>query len=398
MYRVALALFLFFLMQTVHAELSVDYGADAYVRWYSNSNEVRGFLFPSETGKKQGFAQMMRLRLDLKHEEGVSLKTRTLLVGDKWGGDNPKNNSAISGNSDDIGGGYTVRMDYGFLEYAKPGFLFRAGRQESNWAECLTNCDDRRDRFLVMIPAFDGFIIAVADKRESGLETRDGDDGDMLGLLYLRYGGNYEAGILAAYWNNSDKTYPLTGVTNISPYVKFRHKDLNVNLLANWVGMGSSKSWYPDHHYAVALQSGYQLTEKWKVEAQTLQIRNAGYISTGFDTYLSMVNNNPEHNQSNISAFRLGAFGTFFSGGRDASEYLYSVRTHYALTDKWQLGIAGGLFSNYQFFTKKTHKHEAIDATAKYQLTSRALIRGSFGRVLGDKQVTTSAVNFEASF
>jgi hypothetical protein len=167
--------------------------------------------------------QMARIKFDMVHDEGVALRTRTVLMGDKWGGDviSPASNTltlngsnffprpihtpaagsnGVTGNSDDSRGGYAVRMDYGFLEYRKLGWLFRAGRQESNWAECLTNCDDRRDRLLVLRPMWDGFVIAVYDKRRPGLSSSDSDDGDMYGLLYLRYAGPLEYGILFARW------------------------------------------------------------------------------------------------------------------------------------------------------------------------------------------------------
>jgi hypothetical protein len=430
-------LFLLSMIQNVRAEVEFEFGGDAYVRWFSRDlHDVQSKYRshapfnttvvnpPRSPRKSQGFAQMARLKFDMVHDEGVALRTRTVLMGDKWGGDviapasntltiNGTNyfprpihtpaagNNGVTGNSDDSRGGYAVRMDYGFLEYKKLGWLFRAGRQESNWAECLTNCDDRRDRLLVLRPMWDGFVIAVYDKRRPLLNTSDSDDGDMYGLLYLRYAGPLEYGVLFARWENPNKSYFLTGVNNISPYVKYQGEQFNAQVLVNWLGQGSSKSYFPDHHYAYALRAGYQVNDQWRFDAQTLQIVNAGYISVGYDTYLSMVNGNPEHNQTNQMAMRLGGFGTA-TGGRDARESLYSLRTSYDVMPKLRLGLAGGFFQKYNHFNtvlaQKKEDNVAIDLTARYQLASNAVLKGNLGRVMGDNHLTAMALNFEASF
>jgi hypothetical protein len=410
-------------------EVEFDIGGDAYVRWFSRQNiplDPNGYPGTNER-KHQGFAQMARLKIDLVHEEGVALRTRTLLAGDKWSGDiieaggtrtlvrtPPVGSNGVQGNTDDGRGGYNVRLDYGFLEYRKLGWLFRAGRQESNWAECLTNCDDRRDRLLVLRPMWDGFVIAVYDKRKAGDYHSDSDDADMYGLAYLRYAGPLEYGVLLARWENPDKSYLLTGVNNISPYVKYRRGNFDSQVLANYVGQGSSKSSFPDHHYAYALRLGHQLTDRWRFDTQTLQVHRGGYLSIGYDTYLSMVNNNPEHNQSNQMSTYLGGLGNYlgFLDDKDHREYLYSLRTQYKATSKLTLGLAGGILRKHQpletfkmtpdfkfiYETRNLH-FRALDLTAHYQLTSNASLRANVGRLFGSTyNLSAAAINFEASF
>lgn len=422
--------FLFALVFSAKGEVELEIGGDAYVRWFSRQIIPTPLdrLSDDDPRKSQGFAQMARLQFDLVHDEGVALRTRTVFAGDKWAGDviregeartvrnPPVGNNGIQGNTDDARGGYNVRLDYGFLEYRKLGWLFRAGRQESNWAECLTNCDDRRDRLLVLRPMWDGFVIAVYDKRDSGEYTRDSDDADMYGLLYLRYAGPMEYGILFARWENRDKSYFLTGVNNISPYIKYRYKDLDTQLLVNWVGKGSAASSFPDHHYAYALRLGYQVNDRFRLDSQTLQIHRGGYISIGYDTYLSMVNNNPEHNQSNQMTTYLGGLGNTlgFVDEREHREYLYSLRAQYRATDALTFGIAGGLFRKHQAieftdfnlstfafekYRMENHHYRVVDLTAQYALTSNASIRANLGRMFGSVQnKSAAAVNFEANF
>lgn len=390
-YLIGITVVLFF--SSAHAnDLSVNYGVDGYVRGFTKEKNVT-----TRQDKDQGFSQLLRVRVDFAHQEGITVKTRTILSGDKWDGDTPNTNTSVTGSSDNGGGGSDVRLDYGFIEYKKNDWTFSAGRQTANWANCLTTCDDRRDRALVMTN-FDGVYTAlIYDKRSEGTIDRDTDDGDMYAILFLKYGANYEAGFLTAYWNNVDGTYVLGGAWNISPYVRFTVADFKINVLANFIGWGEKTSWFSGQHHVYVLSAEKMLGEKFKLEAQGMAIINGGYLSTGYDTYLSMVNNNPDHNQSQIQAARIGGFGTF-TGGKAQDESLYSARASYLLNDDWTLSLAGGVFTLYQSSTRTDADLWALDGVVNYKLTKHASIKGSYGRIFGDYHLNAGSITLAVNF
>lgn len=392
-YRLFVICCAFFLARVSAArDFEVDFGADGYVKGFSKDKNVN-----TPQNKDQGFAQLLRARVDFMHKEGIALKTRTVLSGDRWDGDTPVSNTSVKGVTDNGGGGNDVRLDYGFLEYKKEDWTFAAGRQVANWAQCLTTCDDRRDRLLVMKNIGGLYAAFVYDKRMEGTIDRDIDDGDMYSILLMKFDQDYEAGLLAAYWVNADGTYVLGGAWNFSPYIKYRWGAYRFNLLANWIGWGEDTSWFSGQHHVYVAQVERDLGAKFKIEAQALHTYAGGYLSTGFDTYLSMVNTNPDHNQSHIQAARIGGFGTF-TGGKDQNETLYSARLSYEISSDWSVSVAGGAFTLYELANTREVDLWALDAVAAYKLSSNATIKGSLGRIMGDYGLSAGALALAASF
>lgn len=373
-------------------DVSVDYGVDGYVRGFTKEKTVT-----TRQNKDQGFSQLLRVKVEFHHTEGLAVKTRTILSGDKWDGDTPNTNTSVTGSSDNGGGGNDVRLDYGLIEYKKNNWTFSAGRQIANWAHCLTTCDDRRDRALVLTNFGGVFTALVYDKRVEGTIDRDTDDGDMYAILFLKYGANYEAGFLTAYWNNVDGSYVLGGAWNISPYLRFTLGRFKFNVLANYIGWGEKTSWFSGQHHVYAVSGETMVAKKFKIEAQALAVINGGYMSTGYDTYLSMVNSNPDHNQSQIQAARIGGFGTF-TGGKRQDEFLYSARTSYLHSEDWTFSVAAGVFNLYQNATRKDADLWALDGVITHQLTNHASIKGSFGRIFGDYHLNAGSVTLAVKF
>lgn len=362
-----------------------DWGADAYVRSYMREN--------ADGSKASGFAQMLRLRLDLEPGEGLAIRTRTVFSGDKWEGDQ----ASVTGNSDNGDGGSNVRLDYGFLEYSHQGWMFRAGRQMASWADCLTVCDDRRDRFLVMNNLGKIMFFFVYDKRNEGKELSRSDDGDMYSLLALGLGQNYEWGFLSAWWHNSKGNYALKDVISLSPYLKVFNNTSQLKLLYHWIGQGAKDSLFPSHHHSGAIKIKHQLSDKWKLHLQTLQVFNGGYVATGYDTYLSMVNNDRDHNSSNIRLVYLGGLGSF-SGGDKKRDSLYSTKLSYELSSRLSFSTALGHLSFYESKSEQTIKHSVVDISARYKLNSFSSLKLSFGRLMGGRYQNTSMAQFEAEF
>lgn len=368
--------------------VTATFGADAYVRSYH-----------TETGdtKKKGFAQMLRVKLDLSPGDGITLRTRTILSGDKWDGDFGTGATNVTGNSDNGKGGRINRLDYGYLEYLKEDWMFRAGRQDASWADCLTVCDDRRDRLLAMKRFGSTFVFAVYDKRIEGSDTKGSDDGDMYSLLFVHFTGQSETGMLAAYWTNPDGTYVLKDVISLSPYFKYKIQSWQFKALYHWIGQGDKEdSWYPGHHHAGALHAIYD-NEKWKWENQLFHVRNGAFVGTGYDTYLSMVNNNPDYNQSNVQLVRLGGFGTL-SGYEKKKDSLLSSRATYRFTQKFSAGLALGALQYYDATAAVKVKQTAFDLTATYVLNDFSKIRAHVGRLMGDRYQNAAGAQFELDF
>lgn len=385
---VSLSLFLFFSQASQASEqpkLTPEWGAEAYVRSYMRET-VQG-------DKASGFAQMFRLKLDLTPGEGLALRTRTVFSGDKWNGDE----SDVSGNSDNGGGGSDVRLDYGFLEYVEQGWMFRAGRQEASWADCLTVCDDRRDRFLVMNNLGKILLFFVYDKRSEGSDLSRSDDGDMYSLLALGLGESYEWGFLSAWWHNSKGNYLLKDVISLSPYLKLFNAESQLKLLYHWIGQGDEGSLFPSHHHSAAVKVEHQLNSKWGLQAQTLQVYSGGYVATGYDTYLSMVNNDKDHNSSNIRSVYIGGLGTL-NGGDKKRDSLYSARLTHQVSERLELGAALGYLSFYESSSEREIEQSVVDLTASFKLNSFSSIKASFGRLMGDRYQNASMAQFEAEF
>lgn len=377
-----------FKMAQAQTPVTATFGADAYVRSYH-----------TQTGsdKKSGFAQMLRVKLDLSPGDGISLKTRTILSGDKWDGDFGTGTTNVTGNSDNGKGGRISRLDYGYLEYMKDEWLFRAGRQDASWADCLTVCDDRRDRLLAMKRFGSTFVFAVYDKRIEGSDAKSSDDGDMYSLLFVHFTAQVESGMLAAYWVNPDGSYVLKDVLSLSPYLKYKNGSWQYKALYHWIGQGDKKvSWYPGHHHAGALHAVYD-NEKIKWESQIFHVRNGAFVGTGYDTYLSMVNNNPDYNQSNVQLVRLGGFGTL-SGYEKKKDTLISSRGTYRWNSSFSTGLALGALQYYDATAKVKVKQTALDLTATYVLNDYSKVKVHAGRLMGDRYQNAAGAQFELDF
>lgn len=376
-----------------HSKTSVNLNSDAYVRFYTVDKISSGSKVT-----KSAQAQQLRIGMDITHLEedhSVSIKSRLTLSGDHWDGDRPLNNTGISGSNDDGGGGNTARLDYGYLEYVdlSKQFTFRAGRQMANWANCLTTCDDRRDRLMFMRRSGQNFFIGVFDKRYSGEYQNSRDDGDMYAILTMRFTQNYELGLLAAYWQNSDSSYVLEDVFNFSPYIKYRYRNLQFNLLVNWLGQGSDNSWFPKSHTTAVFGVEASINEMMKLETQTLQVFNGGYLSTGYDTYLPHINSNPEHNQSLIQAIRVGGLGTF-TGGRKHRDSLYSTRLTYKIDNNWSISPSYGYLQQESSQKTEQLKTHHIALKANYQINNFSQFSLSGARSFGDKHLTVGLAEF----
>jgi hypothetical protein len=382
-------LIFFFTLPLIAADLDglkVKFGGDGY---------VRGFSTESNTGSKsQGYAQLLRLKLDLTTKDKISIRTRTVLSGDKWTGDTA--DQAISGNSSGtLDGGNPVRLDYGYIEAPLPkGWMARAGRQTANFSDCFNTCDDRRDR-LMLFKFYGNLMPAVLfDKRTEGTLNKEGDDGDMYAAALFHLHARHEWALLYATWFNDDKSYVLRNVHNFSPYYKYKSPKFTGLIVWNWLGLGDRGSWYHGHHNSGAIKGEYRFHKNFDFSMQGIISEDGGLITAGYDTYSFVVNNDPDNNRSNSRLVRLGGFGTFTGGSNDDEHFIVS-RLRY-LNGKFKAALAVGRAREFINPTKQDLM--IYDMQAHYQYSKSLLLKAGIALVREDRSEEATLFQMETSF
>lgn len=370
--------------------LKVNFGGDAMVRGFSKKTD--------NNTKDQGFAQLIRMKVDFEASDNIKVATRTILSGDQWNGDQPRNRVGGNndfGNSSNLNGGESVRLDYAYLEFpVAKGWTARLGRQEANFSDCFNTCDERRDRLMVY-KFYGNYLPAILfDKRQEGTRTDEGDDGDMYAAALFHIHRVHEWALLYAYWQNDDGTYVLDGVHNFSPYYKYKGEKFTGFVVYNWLGGGNDDAWYDDNHHSFALKGEYRLTETWEVGAQYIASIDGGLIASGYDTYSIAVNNSPEYNASNSLLVSLGGFGTFTGGDQD-DEHMVIGRVKGYFGDL-STTVAVGKAREYRNSTEQDLM--VYDFQAHYQYSKRLKMTAGFAMIRDERQEETSVFQVETSF
>ncbi len=378
--------------------LDVKVGGDAYVRGYSTYDKSNG----GET-KTQGFAQLLRVKLDITTKDRIRLSTRATLSGDKWNGD-PAVNAPTGTNSDNDSvngnGGNPVRLDYGFIEVPfKNGWIARAGRQTANFSDCFNTCDDRRDRLMLM-KAYGNYVpVVLYDKRREGSTTSDDDDSDMYAAALFHLHQVHEWALLYAYFDNSTSGYMLGGVHNFSPYYKYKGERFKALAVWNWLGAGEKGSWYHNENsHSFALKGEYIINDSFDVGFQTVQSINGGLIAGGYDTFSFVVNNSPEYNQSNNRLVSIGGLGTLTGGDKD-DESLYIGRVRY-FNKKLTASVAVGKATEYNAFATGQKKNDLMiyDMQLVYQYAKSTSFKAGYALIRDDKKMDSALFQVTTNF
>ncbi len=379
--------------------LDVKIGGDAYVRGYSNSDNSTA----TET-KTQGFAQLLRVKLDITTKERIRLSTRATLSGDKWNGD-PANNAPTGTNSDNDSvngnGGNPVRLDYGFIEVPfENGWIARAGRQTANFSDCFNTCDDRRDRLMLMKFYGNYAPVILYDKRREGNQNSDENDSDMYAAALFHVHQVHEWALLYAYFDNSTTGYMLGGVHNFSPYYKYKGQNFKALAVWNWLGAGEKGSWYANENsHSLALRGEYTINKNFDVGFQTVQSFNGGLIAGGYDTFSFVINNSPEYNQSNTRLVSMGGLGTLTGGDQD-DESLYIGRVRY-FQKKLTAAFAVGKAREYNAFATSGNKASDLmiyDLQLKYQYAKSTSFQAGYALVRDDKKLDSALFQVTTNF
>ena len=373
--------------------LNIKFKGDGYVRGFSNKNKETEV-------KTSGYAQRLRLGMDVTTKDKIKLSSSVILSGDTWSGDPAKN--APTGNSDNqysTNGGNPLRLDYGFIEVPfENGWIGRAGRQTANFSDCFNTCDDRRDRLMLM--KFYGNLVPVVlfDRRREGDLTTNRDDADMYAAALFHVHQVHEWALLYAFFQNGTTGYELESVHNFSPYYKYKGKKFKALAVWNWLGAGEANSWYHEKNaHSFALKGEYLLSDNFDFGAQIVKSYNGGLIASGYDTWSFVVNNSPEYNRSNSLQVSIGGLGSLTGGNKD-DEALYIGRVRYK-NDKLTAALAVGKGEEYMWSsTAEKEEFMLYDFQVQYAYSKSLTFKAGYALLRDEKKVDASLFQMETKF
>jgi len=356
----------------IQTDFGVDYRASGfYVDSNAFDSDAAGFV-----DSDSGFAQYLRVEADFKHEEtGVQVITRVELSGDRWTGDERQYSPTAQRAFNTSNTGDNVRLDLGFVQIPIGKTLLRVGRQEANWNNCFLVCDDRRDRIF----AARGFgpvnAFVIYDRRQDNASFANIDNGDQfvggfvtplgktdwkLGALYLYYNNNYDGNLtdypFLAGSTRSQSTdipggvtggapYVLDGGSAISPYVTGKIGNVTIEAGTNVFFSGNvdndatpgQDDFFSDVGWAEYLRVGTKF-DRYSLRAQYIGTQDGGLLSTGFDTFTSTINSNPESTANPTSVYSVGRA----LGLKNFNQNFFVANGSVDLTKKLALGASIG--------------------------------------------------------
>ena len=338
--------------QAMKTDFGMEYRATAF------ANQTDGFdsaTNPNGSDSDTGFANLIRLKGNFLDENtGISVYTSVELAGDRWVGDDHKQGSPVPSYS---AGDNTenVRLDLGYVQIPVGHTIFRIGRQAASYNNCFLVCDDRRDRILVIQPlSKSNTIVAGYDRRQDNTAYENIDNGDQAYLGIVSKLGGWNASLLYVKWmNNYDGplgggAYALSNVDMFSGYVSGDVGPVKTTVGFNWEADGNVKA--PGTDGQVFTDSSYAAYLRLEGNAgplglglQLIGSRDGGLISGGFDTWSSMINNNPDATANASSMYTMGALGADGKlGMKGADQSLIIGKVSYNFTPKFSVTAAVG--------------------------------------------------------
>ena len=403
MKKVTSALALAALVGTPAAAMAnVEFGGDYDVRYFNTQAGDRS----------TGVDQRIRLQSSFESDGGVEVHARLNLMNDRWTGDGSGTSSALDEQPFTTGGRdhRNVALDYGYMSMPTAIGQVNVGRQMANWNPSgLTTTDDRRDRISLVTPLGGGHTAIVASDVRQSVTTTDRSDDGMLyfGAFLGPLAENVNYGLLIAQFETSssgegdaEANYGLRGATLVSPYIQGSAGDLNYEVGMHYLGDG--RALYEEDTFAAYVKSGFQMTPELLIEGQIFHAADGALVAGGYDSFSSLINNSPDHNQSptSIAALNLSGLGPdrFLVGadqdtpvaGTEAqdgmSRTLIAARATYEMMDWTFKGAIGWV--NYEdpdlqtlggASTGEDEDVIFVDAQAHYALTESTTIFGTAG-------------------
>lgn len=393
-------------------EIGVDYLAKAY-SIHSNAWEGNATADDNPADiRDNGFANLLRVNTNFIDEDtGVSIHTRLELSGDRWQGDALDYNTGSSNSFNADNRGSLVSLDLGYAQIPLPGkAILRVGRQEANWNNGFLVSDDRRDRILGIVPTSIGTVLALYDRRGDQEGFFSNDNGDMGALGLITKVMDYQVGLLWVHWLNNhtgaSQGYVLQGMDIFSPYLTGSVAGLfDLTAGMNYVGNNQINEYAPGVPYSAVGADGlvfsdssfseYVRAEKTlgdlDLGLQWVGAQDGGLISSGFDTYSSMINSSPESTSNPTSVYRMGGK----SGRKDYNESLLIGKVGFNLTPQWKLtGAAGSLMVDNG---TNNDSSLVLDVEASYQVNKAVRVWATAGYISSNEVATLSGNPLVAS-
>ena len=296
--------------QALKTDFGVEYRATGFYA-QSGAFDVAG---DPRNDNDNGFAHLIRVKSDFLDEDtGISLHTSVELAGDRWSGDARNYTTAPPSGA----------PSHGYVQIPFGHTVVRVGRQATSYSNCFLVCDDRRDRVLLIQPFSKTFqVLAIYDRRRDLDTFENTDNGDQfifgfvskpMGLdisaLYIKYLKNYEGDIAQA--TNSSGPYAVSGADLFSGYISGNIGEVaKATVGANYFTNGKVTTPANNGQFVTedALSQYIRLEGSvgvmdWGV--QYVGAQDGGYISPGFDTYSSLIQNNPESTANPTSLYTM---------------------------------------------------------------------------------------------
>ncbi|UZD66093.1 hypothetical protein [Marinobacter sp. AN1] len=373
----------------LQTDFGVTYQADAFAI-SSDAYEDAG----ASSSTDNGFANLLRVKADFKDENtGISIHTSTELASDRWSGDGKSLPSGTASSESYTGNANEdVTLDLGYVQVPfSNGTILRVGRQAANWSNCFLTCDDRRDRILTLTPTSLGTVIALYDRRSDTASFANRDNGDQVALGLVTKAADFNVGLLYVHWLQNTATpggYPLQGTHLFSPYISGMigdavKLDVGVNYFdGNEVDLGDGRI-YADASFGTYVRGGFDLGAM-NLQVQWAGTQDGGFIVPGFDTFSSLINNNPDSTQNPTSLYRMGGQ----SGLEDHEENLFIAKATFDVTPRMSLHGSVGTLQ----IDNGTDDDDSMiyDLGASYKLNESVTTSATWGMVTENDVATTT--------
>ncbi len=375
---------------SAHAETKFNFNGDAYVRGY--------FLNGTGADHTQAFNQFFRLNVDAAADENLTIKTGLVLSSETWQGDTHTTGTtsgatAVGGtNEDGTGNGNITHLDHAIIEYKKDGWITSVGRHAVTSPGSFLTSDDRRDRVQVLkvMPNYD-LLALVYDKRSEGSLSNSRDDLDMYSINYYGSIPLFKYALQTGYWK-SKTPVTLDNIKQFTP--QLNGKLLGIEYNAYYTILWGGSVLYKTDHHSAALRLTKDL-EIVKVDYQSVFTKRGGLIAGGFDTLSSIINNNPDHNQSSI---KLRNIGQGF-GNKTGDEWLHMLKFSKNITTEFSASIGGGYAKVLPtFVSTKIENDTVLDVTAKYTFSKSLNLAAAYGKFFGDNKDHAGSLTLLANF
>jgi hypothetical protein len=329
---------------------------------FSGDIDVRAFgRLPAAGSYENGFEQRLRVRSDIRLQDGVSVHAGVNLINDTWRGDRSGDVDALQQSQPfTLGRDHrTVTLDYGYVQIPLGDWSLRAGRQIANWNFGITVADDRRDRIMILGPVAEGVtFLAGGDQRQKGTLDDRKDDGYLVFAGFVGNTNDWSWGALLGHYVGDDEKdnagdyeggrfYAPRDGTLVSPWAQGELGPVKVTTGAHYLGGGDAV--YTNDTFAGFLRGGFELSDNFNLEAQYFFNIGGSLIESGFDTFSSLIHSSPRHDASAtyveaLDMRGLGEVSREFSAldDQDIDRHLLAVRGTYSPRDNWQLKLAAG--------------------------------------------------------